>query len=375
MSSSFLLQKFLDLQRELWSETRQVATVLDYIVFLSLCLTGTPVDRIVLIMRMIWFAISAILFHSALVGSPLAAQQGDTYGYPYAPEKPLAGELQVVGSTLMQPLASLWVEDFRDTHPEMQAMIDCKGSESSFPLFNSDKPTIGMLSRAISDDELKTASAKQNVSLHATTVAYDVLAVIVHPGNPIDMLRWDAERSSLWTGRGEKPIGEWSDLGVDTPLGDASILLQLPTAEHGLRTLAERFLVADLKPEQYQANEVANPAEIGDAVQNTPNAVSLISATRARGQKVKVLPIQINGSRVVSPFDEDSATEGYPLVRELTLVFPLEANGQRHPLIDEFLSFALSIRGQRIVQQDGFLPLGASALDKQRERLGWEVVK
>ncbi len=326
-------------------------------------------------MRMIGFAITAFLLHSAFVGSPLAAQQGDTFGYPYAPEKPLAGELQLVGSTLMQPLASLWVEDFRDTHPEMQAMIDCKGSESSFPLFKSDKPTIGMFSRAISDDELKTASAKQNVSLHATTVAYDVLAVIVHPENPIDMLRWDAERSSLWSGRGNTTIKKWRDFGVDTPLGDASILLQLPTAEHGLRTLAERFLVADLKPEQYQAKEIENPSDIGDAVLKNPNAMSLISATRARGQKVKVLPIQINGSRVVSPFDEDSATEGYPLVRELTLVFPLDAKGQRHPLIDEFLSFVLSIRGQRIVQQDGFLPLGASVLDVQRERLGWEIVK
>jgi ABC-type phosphate transport system substrate-binding protein len=189
------------------------------------------------------------------------------------------------------------------------------------------------------------------------------------------MLRWDAERSSLWSGRGNTTIKKWRDFGVDTPLGDASILLQLPTAEHGLRTLAERFLVADLKPEQYQAKEIENPSDIGDAVLKNPNAMSLISATRARGQKVKVLPIQINGSRVVSPFDEDSATEGYPLVRELTLVFPLDAKGQRHPLIDEFLSFVLSIRGQRIVQQDGFLPLGASVLDVQRERLGWEIVK
>jgi phosphate transport system substrate-binding protein len=326
-------------------------------------------------MRMIWFAIFALLFDNVFVGAPLVAQQGDAFGYPYAPEKPIAGELQLVGSTLMQPLASLWVEGFRDTHPEMKAVIDCKGSELSFPLFTSDKPTIGMFSRAISDEELKTASTRQNEALHATTVAYDVLAVIVHPENPITMLRWDAERSSLWNGFGNEPIKKWGDLGGESPLGDSSILLQLPTAEHGLRNLAQRFLVADLTPEQYVAHEVDKPWDIGDAVLKKVNSIALISATHARGQKVKALPIQIDGGRLVSPFDDDSVAEGYPLVRELTLVFPLNSEGQRHPLIDEFLSFALSIRGQRIVHQDGFLPLGASVLDEQRERLGWEVVK
>ena len=344
-------------------------------------LARPPVDRIVFIMRMIWTAISELLAIflllpiGLLMGTPLLGQQGDTFGYPYAPEKPLAGELQLVGSTLMQPLASLWSEDFRDVHPEMQAVIDCKGSELSFPQFASDKPTIGMFSRAISDEELATVSRGQNVSLRATIVAYDVLAVIVHPENPIDILRWDAERFSLWNGIGNKPIRRWSDLGVESPFGDASILLQVPTAEHGLRTLAEKFLIADLKPDQYQTQEIENPADIGDAVLKNMNAIALISATRARGQKVKVLPIQIGGSRIASPFDDDTAAQGYPLIRELTLVFPVDVKGQRLPIIEEFLSFVLSQRGQRIVYQDGFLPLGASVLDAQRARLGWEVVK
>jgi phosphate transport system substrate-binding protein len=326
-------------------------------------------------MRFSWIATISLVVNFVFLGPCVFGQHRDDFGYPYAPEKPLTGELHLLGSTLMQQLASLWSEDFQETHPDLQVVIDCKGSESSFPLWTSDRPTIGMFSRTVASDELIAAAKEQKRTLRSTTVAYDILAVVVHPENPIDALPWDSQHESLWNWGDKKPIGRWRDLGVEPPLGEQVIALQVPAVEHGLRSLAERFLVAGLASDQVVKHEVENPAGIADAVNRTSNAIALVSATQARTRKVKVLSIQRTSNRILSPLDESSVEQGYPLVRELTFVFSVDSQGNRHPIVDEFLNYTLSIRGQRIIHQDGFVPLERSTLDAQREKLGWEAIK
>lgn len=319
--------------------------------------------------------LTSLLFCCSLFPTAsLQAQQAFEFGPPYAPDQPIRGEMEFVGSTLMQQLASLWLKEFQSVHPDLQGEIDCRGSEASFPQLKSDKPVIGMFSRSISDEELAKASKEQGRTLQTITVGRDVLAVIIHPANPVDALRWDRSRTSLWSRSDERNVERWSDLGVEPPLGEETLRFHLPGKSHALRSLANRFLIADLKVNEGAIQEVEDPADITDSVSKNPNAIALVSTTRARTKRVKALPIQIN-NRLLSPFDANGPEKGYPLVRDLSLVFSVDTQGARNPIIEEFLTFALSQKGQRILSQDGFVPLESAALDSEREKLGWEVIK
>jgi phosphate transport system substrate-binding protein len=319
--------------------------------------------------------LASLLFCCCLLPLPcLRAQQAIEPGQPYAPDQPIRGEIELVGSTLMQQLASLWLKEFQKVHPDVQGSIDCTGSEASFPQLRSDKPIVGMFSRSISEDELAAASKEAGRQLQAITVGHDVLAVIIHPANPIDALRWDRARASLWNRVGEKSVERWGDLGVEPPLGEEGVRFHVPGKSHALRSLANRFLISDLSVKESAIRELDDPADITESVSQNPSAIALVSTTRARDKRVKALPLQVN-NRLLSPFDANGPAKGYPLVRNLSFVFSVDAAGVRHPVIEEFVNFALSQKGQRILSQDGFIPLESAALDSEREKLGWEVIK
>jgi phosphate transport system substrate-binding protein len=315
------------------------------------------------------------LFASTLFSPSLLGQESFDLSYSYAPDKPIAGTLDIVGSTLMQQLASLWLSEFKEIHPELEGSIDCRGSESSLPQLVSERPTIAMLSRSISSDELAKINRDPQHAIRAITVGRDVLAMIVHPENPIDAVRWFPDRSSMWAKGTDASTVRWSILGAPTPLGDEPIQFHLPSKEHGLRSLADRFLISDLTIGPDSIIEVSNPYEITDSVQRDRNSIAMVSATRALDKKVKPLSIAIDSRATISPFDSDALENGYPWVRDLSLMFPVDSKGKRHPVIDEFLAFVLSRNGQNILNQDGFVPLEPLSLDNQRESLGWEVIK
>jgi phosphate transport system substrate-binding protein len=317
----------------------------------------------------------AWFFASTVFSSSLLGQESFDLSYPYAPDKPIAGTLDIVGSTLMQQLASLWLSEFKELHPELVGSIDCRGSESALPQLAQERPTIAMLSRSITTDELAKINSDPKHPIRAITVGRDVLAMIVHPENPIDAVRWFPDRSSMWAQGTAASTIPWSILGAPTPLGEEPIKFHLPSKEHGLRSLADRFLVSDLTIGSDSIVEVSNPYEITDSVHRDRTSIAMVSATRALDKKVKALPIVIDRRAAISPFDSDALENGYPWVRDLSLMFSVDSEGNRHPVIEEFLAFVLSRNGQDILNQDGFVPLEPLALDHQRDILGWEVIK
>ena len=133
----------------------------------------------------------------------------------YAPEKPIAGQIELVGSTLMQPLATLWMEDFTKIHPELVSKVDCQGSEESFKKLTDSPNVIGLLSREVTADELARWNKEHNKKLIAIEVGYDILSMIVHKDNPIRALAWNSHAKSPMSLSNDKPIEKWSDLGVD----------------------------------------------------------------------------------------------------------------------------------------------------------------
>jgi phosphate transport system substrate-binding protein len=292
----------------------------------------------------------------------------------YAPEKPISGQIDLVGSTLMQPLATLWTEDFTKIHPEVVSKIDCQGSEESFKKISSSPNTIALLSREVGPDELNQWSKELNKKLIAIEVGYDVLSLIVHKDNPIRALAWNAQKNSPMSLSGDKPIEKWGDLGVDGPLGDKTITNVVIVPSHGLRTVAEGLLNLKDRPNAALIQKENQP-DIVDTVAATPEAIAVVSANRAFNDSVRSLAIALDGQRIVSPRNTQAVDLGYPLLRKLSVVVSVDQQGKLTPVVEEWTKFILSRSGQEILIKDGLVPLDRSDIATQQERLGWEQLK
>lgn len=292
----------------------------------------------------------------------------------YAPDKPITGKLQLVGSTLMQPLATLWTEDFVKIHPELSVTIDCQGSEESFKKLEGATNVIGLLSREVSSEEVAQWSKDLNKKLIAIEVGYDVLSIIVHKDNPLRALAWNAQKHSPLSLSNDKPIEKWSDLGIDGTLGEKPITHVVIVPSHGLRSVADRLLNLKDRPDAVLVQK-ENQLDIVDAVGQTPEAIAVVSANRALDQSVRPIAIAVDGQKIVSPRNTQAVDLGYPLLRKLSLLVPADASGKLDPVVEEWTKFVLSRTGQESLIKDGLVPLDRSDIATQQERLGWEQLK
>lgn len=296
-------------------------------------------------------------------------------GDPYAPDKPLAGELEIFGSTRMQQLASLWSEEFRQIHADAIFKINCQGSEESFPKLVSGKNVLGLISREVGDEELEKWSKELGGPLSAITVGYDVLALIVHPQNPIRGLSWNSKLGTPLSVSDDKLVARWGDLGIESPLAEQSISHQVLSKKHGLRTVAERVQLP-ARGNDDAIHEHESQQDIIDAVSKDVAAMGLISAVRCPLNKVRPLAISVDAASFISPMDTLATEKGYPLKRALTLVVAKSEEGAaKQTLVDEFVTYILSRQGQEVLSKDGILPLDGSELSAQKEKLGWTVLK
>ena len=292
----------------------------------------------------------------------------------YAPDKPIAGQIELVGSTLMQPLATMWMEDFVKMHPEVVSKIDCQGSEESFKKIANSPNAIGLLSREVTPEEIAQWSKESNKKLVAIEVGYDVLSIIVHKDNPLRALAWNSQKHSPMSLSSDKPIEKWSDLGIDSPLGEKPVTHVVIVPSHGLRSVADRILNLKDRPSAVLVQKENQP-EILDAVAATPEAIAVVSANRALPDSVRALAIAVDGQRLISPRNARVVDHGYPLLRKLSVVVSLNEDGKLNPTVEEWTKFILSKAGQETLVKDGLVPLDRSDIAVQQERLGWDQLK
>ncbi len=117
-----------------------------------------------------------------------------------ASPNPAVGRLTFAGSTTMQPLVAILGEAFQKWYPGVQLEIAAGGSKVGIQAIREGAVDIGMASRALTPEEA------EGIQVH--TIALDVIAIVVHPKNPVENLTVEALASIY---RGE--ITNWSQVG------------------------------------------------------------------------------------------------------------------------------------------------------------------
>ncbi len=234
--------------------------------------------------------------------------------------------LVIAGSTSVQPFAEKLAEVYMQQHP--QARIDVQGGGSSAGIYavNNEACDLGASSRELVPAE------KHLIEI---PIAYDGIAVIVHPANPLTNLRLEDLRA-LFT----EKITDWRNFGLPPHP------IHLITREEGSGTReAFESMVMDKQEITPGALVQDSNGSVRELVAGDPYSLGYISAGLV-DHRVKALAID-----GIAPTRDNIKNHTYKLVRRFLLVARMPPRGPAK----EFVDFVLSAPGQSLLEAEGLV--------------------
>ena len=284
--------------------------------------------------KMICFALAAVLALGVLAGCSNTAKPEQTKGTDpvstNAPAKELAGNVATDGSTSMQKVINALGESFVGMNPNVNFTYNPTGSSGGIKAVSSGTCDIGLSSRALKDEEV-------NEGLVGTVLAYDGIAMIVNPENPVEDL--DLETiAKIYTGE----ITNWSEIGGN----DAEIVLIGREAGSGTRSGFEE-IVGVVDACQYR-QELTSTGDVITAVASNPNAIGYASLASV---KDTVKAISVGG---VAPSESTVKDGSYAIQRPFVLV--TKDGVKLSETAQDFWDYITSGEAKELISSAGVVP-------------------
>ncbi|MDD1661502.1 MAG: phosphate ABC transporter substrate-binding protein [Methanomicrobiales archaeon] len=254
---------------------------------------------------------------------------------PYAVQQ-IAGKLRVTGSTTVLPIAQATADAYMEKNLAADIRIAGGGSSVGVQAIGEGTADIGMSSR-----EISPAEKTKYPNLVPIEVATDAVVVIVNTQNPVSALTLDQVRG-LYNGtyQGWNNVGGTNTYPVTIGRDSAS----------GTRVY---FSEAVMKNEKYRPDmrEMNSNGAVKQTVAQTPGAIGYVGLGYI-DNTVKAVAIYAKG-QPVTPGITTVLAHQYPISRPLYMI----TRGQPAGLAKDYLDFILSDEGQKIVSEQGFVPL------------------
>jgi phosphate transport system substrate-binding protein len=285
------------------------------------------------ISKWVALAIAAVLA-LALVGCTGGGKTatGDKSG-----AKELTGTINVEGSDTMVNLAQAWAESFQGENPGVMIAVKGGGSGTGIAALINGTVDFADASREMKPEEKAQAQAN-GVNPIETEVARDAIAVIVNPANGVSALSID-QLGKIY--RGE--ITNWKDVGGK----NAGIVLLSRDSSSGTYEYFKEAVVGKDNEYAKAAKLLASTQAIVDETSNNPNAIGYIGLGYVN-KDVKVLTVDGTAASEAAVLDGS-----YVLSRGLYMY----SNGEPAGVMKAYLDYILSAAGQKVVQDQGFVPL------------------
>ena len=256
--------------------------------------------------------------------------------------------LQVKGSDTMVNLVQSWAEKFMEVNPKGFVAVTGGGSGTGMAALISGTCDIAASSRNIKEKEISLAKPK-GINPYEIKAALDGLAVVVHPKNPVDKLTID-ELAGIFTGK----LTNWKEVGGH----DSRIVILSREVNSGTHVYFKEHILRKNDPnskEEFSPKALMLPSSqaIADEVAQNPEAIGYYGMGYISPKQKPVSVAKDKSSEYVPPAIENVISGKYPVSRPLFLY----TNGEPKGLVKEFVDFALSKEGQKIVLDTGFVPV------------------
>lgn len=245
-----------------------------------------------------------------------------------------AESLTIRGSTTVLPIAQKAAERYMNLHPQANISVSGGGSGTGAKALLDGSVDIADASRPMKGKEVKIAR-KRGITPCEHIIARDGIAVIVHPKNPISALT-KAQIKEIYTGK----IKNWAQLGGP----DKKIVVVSRETTSGTFECFNKIVLKKAKVTAYSLLQAAN-AGVLQTVSQSEGAIGYVGIGYL-DKRIKA--IKVEG---VYPTVETVIDGTYPISRPLFMY----TNGKPKGLCARFIDFVLSPKGQKIVEEEGFV--------------------
>ena len=203
----------------------------------------------------------------------------------------ISGTVSTDGSTSMEKVIGALSESYMAANKDVNVNYNPTGSGSGITAVQEGTCDIGLSSRALKDEE-------KAAGLQETVLAYDGIAIIVHPDNPVSDLSIE-QIAQLYTGE----ITNWKDVGGN----DAQVVLIGREAASGES-------ITGTKDKCQYRQELTSTGDVITAVSQNPDAIGYASLASI---KDSVKALNVDG---VTPSEASVKDGSYKVQRPFVLV-------------------------------------------------------
>ncbi len=285
---------------------------------------------------------------------------GSTPAKPTAPAstKPaaeLSGTITIDGSSTVFPISEAVAEEFQKQHPKVKVTVGISGTGGGFKKFCNKEIDISDASRPIKDSELQACEQNGRTFIELP-VAFDGLAVVVHPQNDwVDHLTVE-ELNLIWKPESQGVITRWNQVRSSWP--DAPLNLYGPGTDSGTFDYFTEAIngKAGASRGDYTASEDDNVLVQGVAGDKYALGYFGLAYAVENAGRVKIVPIvNPKSGQPVEPNLETVKTGQYqPLSRPIFIY--IAADQADRPEVEAFVEFYLQNAGT-LAQEVGYIPL------------------
>ena len=250
----------------------------------------------------------------------------------------ITGTVSTDGSTSMEKVIGALSESFMAANGGVTVNYNPTGSGSGITAVQEGTCDIGLSSRALKNEE-KAAGLKE------TVLAYDGIAIIVHPDNPVSDLTLE-QIAKLYTGE----ITNWKDVGGN----DAEIVVIGREAGSGTRDGFES--ITGTKDACKYRQELTSTGDVITTVSQNPNAIGYASLASV---KDTVKALTVDGIAAT----EETVKDGSYVVQR-PFVFVTKEGVELSETAQKFFDFATSADAAEIIAAAGAVAAADEAVQE-----------
>ena len=277
------------------------------------------------------------------------------------------GEIVAIGSSTVEPIMSIALEDFAAANSDVTFEVDGPGTGDGFTIFCEDGSDIATASRAIEDDEAATCS-DAGIEYVELKIGIDGLSVITSPENSAVTCLGFGDLYALF---GPESVGfeNWSDaddlaaeVGGDfgelhAPYEDAALDITAPGEESGTYSSFIDLATSGVAEVRFEEGAIAEdevetlrPDYTGSADDNViieniggfPSSLGFVGFAFADQNSDAVKTLEVDGGEgCVAPSPDTIASGEYPLSRDL-FIYVNTAHAADNAALVAFVDWFLS---------------------------------
>jgi len=249
---------------------------------------------------------------------------------------------RIKGSDTCLPLSQKTAEAFMKAFSGTSVSVTGGGSGVGISALVEGTTDIAQSSRKIRFDE-RQKMQEGGKTAREVIVAYDALAIIVHPQNGVSNLTRE-QLEGIFTGR----IRNWSEVGGE----NLAIIPYARETSSGTYEFIKEYVLLN---RNYMNGIMSMPATgaIIQSVSQTRGAIGYVGLAYLNSS-VKAINVSFDrGRNFVAPSVANAKNETYPIVRPLYYYYATRSEA----IVKPFIDYSLSDEGQKIVTELGFIPI------------------